>query len=82
MLVLRPPRPPAAVLALAQSLLLALLPDGGQHGSRRNAWAGMVADASLTRAHRDADAALGLALDRAAATPDRRAATRWTAATR
>lgn len=73
--VLRPPRPPGAGLALAQSLVLALLPDGGQHGSRRNAWAGMAADASLARAHRDADAALDLALARAN-TPGRRAATR------
>lgn len=74
--VLRPLRPPAAGLVLAQSLLLTLLPDGGQHGSRRNAWAGMVADASLARARRDVDAALGLALDRAAAISDRRIATR------
>jgi len=74
--VLRPPRPPAAGLALAQAVVLALLPDGGQRGSRRNAWAGMVADASLTRTRRDADAALAVSRARACAAPDRRAATR------
>ena len=49
-------------LALGQTVLLVLLPHGGQHASRRNAWSGMVADAQRTRARREASAALDAAV--------------------
>jgi hypothetical protein len=57
---------PSAGLALGQALLLAVLPHGGQHTARRNAWAGMVDDAQQSRARREAAAALAAALDRSA----------------
>lgn len=60
------------VLHLAQQLLLAVLPHGGQHTARCNAWAGMASDAARARARREADAALAAC---AAAVP----ADRWTA---
>jgi hypothetical protein len=52
----------AAGCAVAQGLLLAVLPQGGQHGARRNAWAGMARDAQLSRARRDAGRAMDLAV--------------------
>ena len=51
--------------SLAQRLLLILLPHGGQAHARRNAWAGMSADASVGRDRRAAEAALALADRRA-----------------
>jgi hypothetical protein len=53
-------------LSLAQSLLLAVAPHGGQHAARRNAWAAMVADAQRGRARREAADALDAADRRAA----------------
>ena len=47
-----------------QSLLLMALPAGGQATARRNAWAGMSADAARSRTRRDADAALERSLAR------------------
>ena len=41
-------------LALGQTLLLVVLPHGGQHAARRNAWAGMAADAQRVRSGREA----------------------------
>lgn len=55
-----------AIPPLVQSLLMTALPSGGQRTARRNAWAGMVADASRSRARRDADLALAAADARAA----------------
>jgi hypothetical protein len=77
MSVLPPPvsRSFAAGLGAAQSLLLVVLPQGGQQAARRNAWSGMARDARLARAHRDA----GRAMDRAvaaAAQPAARASAR------
>jgi hypothetical protein len=47
-----------------QQVALALFPHGGQGHARRNAWAGMVSDASVSRNRREADAAMLLAADR------------------
>ena len=44
-----------------QSLLLLALPAGGQATARRNAWAGMSADAARGRERRQAEAALAAA---------------------
>jgi hypothetical protein len=65
---MRVPRPlprPSTGPALAQALLLAVLPHGGQLSARRNAWAGMVDDAQRARARREAETALDLARVRA-----------------
>jgi hypothetical protein len=43
------------------SLLLLALPAGGQATARRNAWAGMSADAARGRDRRQAEAALAAA---------------------
>lgn len=56
---------------LVQDLLLTALPGGGQRTARRNAWAGMAADAARTRARREAEAALEVAVRNA----ERRAGT-------
>jgi hypothetical protein len=56
-----------------QSFVLTVLPHGGQRSARRNAWASMSQDAVRARAQRDADAAMELALDRAAARERRQA---------
>jgi hypothetical protein len=60
----RLPRP-TLLAALVQAAVLAALPDGGQGVARRNAWAGMSADAARARARREADAALAQAQVRA-----------------
>ena len=44
-----------------QSALLLALPAGGQATARRNAWAGMSADAARARSRRQAEAALAAA---------------------
>ena len=44
-----------------QVLLMTALPHGGQRTARRNAWAGMSADAARGRARREAEAALAAA---------------------
>jgi len=49
-----------------QSLLLTVLPHGGQGAARRNAWAAMSADAVQSRARRDAEIAVDRAVMRAA----------------
>lgn len=56
-----------AIPTLVQALLMTALPAGGQRTARRNAWAGMVADAARSRAHREADLALAAAHEMAAA---------------
>ena len=48
-------------VTLAQSLLLLLIPHGGQHTARQNAWSGMSADAVRARDRREAQAAVELA---------------------
>ena len=48
-------------VTLAQSLVLLLVPHGGQHAARQNAWAGMSADAARGRDRREAQAAVELA---------------------
>lgn len=47
--------------SLAQDLVLALLPEGGQRTARRNAWSGMAADVARSRATQEAEAALAAA---------------------
>lgn len=56
-----------SVPPLVQSLLMTAIPSGGQRAARRNAWAGMVADAARSRAQREADLALAAAHEIAAA---------------
>jgi len=51
--------------SFVQGLILAALPAGGQRTARRNAWAGMSADATPSRAGREAEAALVAAVLRA-----------------
>lgn len=48
-----------------QSLVLAVIPHGGQRSARRNAWASMSTDAARARSRRDADRAMDRAVDRA-----------------
>ena len=55
--MIRSPR----TVTLAQSVVLLLVPHGGQHSARRNAWAGMSADAARGRERREAKAAVELA---------------------
>ena len=43
---------------VVQDLLLLVLPAGGQRTARRNAWAGMAADAARSRAAREAASAM------------------------
>ena len=62
----------AAAAPLAQALLLAVLPHGGQLAARRNAWAGMASDAARARAWREVDAALTVSTAAAVGTPGRR----------
>ena len=65
---------PVPLTRAVQALVLAVLPHGGQHTARRNAWAGMSSDAARGRARREADAAVALAVAAAAGAPaDRRA---------
>ncbi len=52
------------------ALLLLALPAGGQATARRNAWAGMSADAARGRERRQAEAALAAADVRAYAPRD------------
>ena len=61
------PRRPTVPL---QSLLMLALPAGGQATARRNAWAGMSADAARGRERRQAAAALAAADVRAYARRD------------
>ena len=51
-------------------VLWTLAPQGGQKVARRNAWAGMSADASMARARREA----AVALERVQPSPERHAA--------
>ena len=68
--MLRPsPVPLSRAVQVAQGLLLTVLPHGGQHVARRNAWAGMSSDAARGRARREAEAALLLAVTAAAGAP-------------
>lgn len=53
-----------AIPSLVQDLLLVALPTGGQRTARRNAWAGMSADAERARALREAQAAMAAAVAR------------------
>jgi len=58
-----------------QSLALLVLPHGGQAVARRNAWAGMSADAAIARERRQAESALAAADVRAYARGTRRTST-------
>ena len=49
-----------------QALSLFAVPHGGQRRARRNAWASMSADAALARSRREAEAAMGRSISRAA----------------
>jgi hypothetical protein len=57
-------------LAALHDLLLLALPAGGQATARRNAWAGMSADAARGRERRQAESALAAADVRAYARRD------------
>jgi hypothetical protein len=48
---------------MLRSLVLAIWADGGQGTARRNAWAGMVADAKRARERADADATVKAVTD-------------------
>ena len=48
-----------------QSLVMAVVPHGGQRSARRNAWASMSSDAVRARARREADLAMSRAESRA-----------------
>jgi len=50
------------IAPIVQDLLLTALPGGGQRTARRNAWAGMSADASRSRSRREAETALEVAV--------------------
>ena len=54
-------------LATLESLVLTVMPHGGQRSARRNAWASMSSDAAWARNRRDAEAALDRAQLRAQA---------------
>ena len=49
-----------------QSLVMAVVPHGGQRSARHNAWASMSTDAVRARARREADLAMARAQSRAA----------------
>jgi hypothetical protein len=51
-----------------QAALMFLLPHGGQHLARRNAWASMASDVARARARNEAAAAMALAVTRRQAT--------------
>ena len=53
--------PASRLVPLAQSLTVLLVPHGGQHTARRNAWAGMSGDAARVRDRREAEAAFASA---------------------
>lgn len=53
--------------ATAESVLLTVLPHGGQGTARRNAWRAMSSDAAEARARREAQVAVERAAARAAA---------------
>ena len=59
---------PLARLSSVQQLALMALPHGGQRSARRNAWAAMSEGSARARGRREADAAMDLAVVRAAAT--------------
>ena len=46
--------------SLVQGLVVLLVPHGGQHTARRNAWVGMSGDAARGRDRREAQAATDL----------------------
>ncbi len=46
---------------LGQTLVLTMLPHGGQRGARRNACAGVSSETARVRARREAEVALGAA---------------------
>ena len=52
------------LIRIAQDAFLALLPSGGQGTARANAWGGMVAERSHSRARHQAQSALDAALRR------------------
>ena len=49
-----------------ESVVLTVLPHGGQRSARRNAWASMSADNARAKARREADSAMDRAVVRAA----------------
>jgi hypothetical protein len=54
-------------LATLESIVLTVMPHGGQRSARRNAWASMSSDAAWARGRRDAEAAMDRAQLRARA---------------
>lgn len=62
-LALIPPLP-RTIADLSRSVVLSVLPDGGQRIARRNAWAGMSENSARGRAQREADLAVEAARSR------------------
>jgi hypothetical protein len=52
----------ARTATTVQSIVVAVLPHGGQRSARRNAWASMSEDNLRARARRDADSAMSRAV--------------------
>ena len=53
---------PRHTVIIIRNLSVLVLPHGGQHTARRNAWAGMVSAAARTRDRAEAEAALDAVL--------------------
>lgn len=56
---------PRLTLINSRELAMTLLPHGGQRAARQNAWAGMSADLAMSKARREAEAAMDVATARA-----------------
>ena len=72
---MRVPAPLRRSASSVRDLALLVVPHGGQHRARQNAWAGMSADAAVGRERRAAEVALSTALRRAEAAARARAGT-------
>jgi hypothetical protein len=56
---------PKRTIRTTRDLAMTLLPHGGQRAARQNAWAGMSADLAMSRARREAESVMELAIQRA-----------------
>ncbi|MCU1602738.1 MAG: hypothetical protein JWO22_3447 [Frankiales bacterium] len=57
--------PTLPLLRNLETVLLTVLPHGGQRSARQNAWASMSADTQRAKSRREADAAMDRAILRA-----------------
>jgi hypothetical protein len=71
-----PHLPLSPLVRLAEQVVLAAFPHGGQQRARRNAWSAMAGDAARARSRREAAAALRSAVEtaQARAVPEARTA--------